>query len=109
MKLLLDESVPRPLRRFFPDAFQVRTAQQMGWAGSRNGDLLSHAAAHGFNALITADQGIEHQQNLDTLPIAVLVLIAPRTRVQDLRPLVPQVVEIVAGNLQRRIYRITAS
>lgn len=108
MKLLLDESVPRQLGRFFPDAFNVRTVQQMGWAGSRNGDLLNHAAAHGFSALVTADQGIEYQQNLDTLPIAVLVLIAWRTRVQELRPLIPQVVEIVAGNLQRRIYRIRA-
>ena len=109
MKLLLDESVPRQLRRFFPDAFQVRTVQQMGWAGTENGDLLNHAAAHGFSALITADQGIEHQQNLDTLPIAVLVLIASRTRIQELGPLVPQVVEIVTGSLRRRIYRIMAS
>ena len=109
MKLLLDESVPRQLAQFFPETFKVRTVQQMGWAGSNNGDLLKRAATHGFAALIIADQGIEYQQNPDTLPTAVLVLIASRTRVQELRPLVPRILGIVTGNVQRRIYRITES
>lgn len=107
MKLLLDESVPRQLSRLFPDEFEVRTVQQMGWAGSRNGDLLKQAAAQGFDALVTADQGIEYQQNPDTLPVAVFVLIAARTRLHELGHLVPRVLELVTGNLQRRIYRIT--
>ena len=107
MKLLLDESVPRQLGGFFPDAFEVRTAQRMGWAGSKNGDLLGRAAAHGFDALVTADRGIEYQQNPDRLPMPVLVLIASRTRVQELRVLVPRVVDVVTGNLQRRFYCIT--
>ena len=109
MKLLLDESVPRQLAQFFPDTFEGRTVQQMGWAGSNNDDLLKRAATHGFAALITADQGIEYQQNSDTLPTAVLVLIASRTRVQELRALVPRILGIVTGNVQRRIYRITES
>ena len=78
----------------------------MGWAGSTNGDLIRRAAAHGFDALVTADRGIEYQQNPDRLPIPVLVLIAPRTRVQELRGLVPRVVDVVTGDLQRRFYRI---
>ena len=109
MRLLLDESVPRQLGRLFPGTFELRTVQQMGWAGTKNGDLLKQAATHGFDALVTADQGIAYQQNLDTLPIAVFVLIASRTRIQELSPLVPRVIEIAAENLQRRIYRIAAS
>ena len=35
--------------------------QQIGWAGSNNGDLITRATTHGFAALITADQGIEYQ------------------------------------------------
>ena len=107
VKLLLDESVPRQLGGFFPDTFEVHTVQRMGWAGSKNGDLLRRAARHGFDAFITADQGIEYQQNPNRLPIPVLVLIASRTRVQELRVLVPRVVELVTGNLQRRFYRLT--
>ena len=107
MKLLLDESVPRQLGALFPSQFEMRTVQRMGWAGRKNGDLLRLAAQHGFDAFITADQGIEHQQNLENLSIPVVVMIAFRTRLQELQPLVPQVVDVVIGNLQKRIYRVT--
>ena len=40
----------------------------------KNGDLLSQAAANGFEALITKDQGVEHEQNLASLPLSVVVL-----------------------------------
>ena len=63
MKLLLDESVPRRLAQSFPESFTLRTVQYMGWAGTANGLLLSLAAAEGFDALVTVDRGIEHQQS----------------------------------------------
>ena len=107
MKLLFDESVPRQLGVYFPDRIEVQMAQRMGWAGSKNGDLLRLAASHGFDALITADQGIEYQQNLESLPIPVVVMIASRTRIQELQSLVPRVVDIVTGNMQKRVYRVT--
>ena len=107
MKLLLDESVPSPLGSDFPDRFEIHTVQSMGWAGKSNGDLLRLAADYGFDAFITADRGIEYQQNLRTLPIPVVVMIASRTRVQELRPLVGLVVAVVAGDLQRRVYHVT--
>ena len=84
----------------------VRTAGQMGWAGLENGDLIKQAAANGFDALITADQNIEHQQNLDNLPMPIVVLTGYRTRLQDLQPLVPQAVETLAGELKNGIYRL---
>ena len=106
MKLLFDESMPRPLGACFPKSFEIRTVQRMGWAGRSNGDLLRLAAAHEFDAFVTADRGIEYQQNLDNLPLPVIVLIASRTRVQELRPLIAQVVDLITGNLQRRVYRV---
>ena len=60
MKVLLDESVPRQLGRFFPDDFEVYTVQDMGWSGRANGDLLQLARSHCFKALITVDQGFEY-------------------------------------------------
>lgn len=106
MKLLLDESVPRPLGTHFPLSFEKRTVQRMGWAGRSNCDLLRLAASHGFDGFVTADRGIEHQRNLDNLPLPVTVLIASRTRVQELRPLMDQVVDLITGELQRRVYRV---
>ena len=106
MKLLLDESVPRPLGAHFPPSFEIRTVQRMGWPGRSNGDLPRLAASHEFDGFITADRGIEYQQNLDNLPLPIIVLIASRTRVQELRPLIEQVVDLVIGELQRRVYRV---
>ena len=106
MKLLLDESIPRQLGRHFPKRFEVHTAGQMGWAGLENGELIKQTAAHGFDASITADQNIEHQQNLDNLPMPILVLTGYRTRLQDLQPLVPQAVEVLAGETKNGIYRL---
>ena len=36
---LLDESVPRPLRRAL-GGHEVQTVRQVGWSGTRNGELL---------------------------------------------------------------------
>ena len=87
MRILLDESLPRPLSRLLPD-HEVRTVATMGWKGIRNSALLQLAAGN-FDAFLTADQNLEHQQNLGALPIAVVVLVAPTNRIESLRPLIP--------------------
>lgn len=106
MKLLLDESVPKRLAPSFPESFTVHTVQGMGWAGTGNGRLLSLASHAGFDALVTVDRNIEHQQNLKELPIPVVVMLAVRNRLPDLQPLVPGVVEVLRGDLQRIVYRV---
>ena len=109
MRLLLDESVPRPLRTSFPTAYEVRTVPRMGWAGTGNGALLRLAVDSGFDALLTVDRGFAHQQNLDDLPLPVVVMLAASNRPDDLRPLVPKVISVLSGTLQRRIYRVSAA
>ena len=106
MKLLLDESVPRRLAASFPASFTLHTVQEMRWTGTGNGRLLTLAAGEGFDAMITVDRGIEHQQNPDVLPIPVVIMLAARNRLAELQPLVPAVVEVLSGDLQRHIYRV---
>ena len=107
MKLLLDESVPRRLALSFPESFVLHTVQGRGWASTANGLLLSLAAAEGFDALVAVDRGIEHQQNLDTLPVPVIIVLAPRNRLAELQPLVPFVARLLSDRrLENRIYRV---
>jgi hypothetical protein len=47
------------------------TVQRRGWVSTRNGKLLALAADE-FDVLLTADKGMEYQQNLATLPVALL-------------------------------------
>ncbi|MDE0260702.1 MAG: DUF5615 family PIN-like protein [Gammaproteobacteria bacterium] len=108
MKVLLDESVPRRLAAEFPESFGARTVQQMGWAGCSNGELLRLAADHGFGVLVTVDQGFAYQQSVRSLPIPVVIMIAGRTRLQELLPLVPEVIAVLSGDLGQRIHRVVA-
>ncbi len=102
--VLLDESLPRTLMSSLP-RHDVRTVQQMGWAGAKNGELLRRAAAAGFGALLTVDRSLEHQQPVATAGLGIIVLIAPTNRIQDLIPLVPNVLaalsELRPGHLVR--------
>ena len=108
MKVLLDESVPRQLGRFFPDDFEDYTVQDMGWSGRANGDLLHLARSHCFKALVTVDQGFEYQQNLNYLLVPVIIMLAPSIHLQELHPLVPKVVSVLSSNPKREIYRVNA-
>lgn len=72
MKLLLDESLPRRLKNELSQ-HEVTTVPERGWAGKTNGELLKLASGS-FDVFITADQGLEYQQNLTNVEIAVIVL-----------------------------------
>jgi hypothetical protein len=58
-------------------------------AGLKNGELLSAAEAAGFEVLVTVDQSIPDQQNLDGRRIALIILIAPTNQLRDLQRLIP--------------------
>ena len=92
MRLLLDENLPHVLRLELP-GHQVFTATFMGWSGIENGRLLAMAAADGFDALLTIDRGMEYEQNTSALPLSVLILRAPSNAIEDIRPLLPNVLE----------------
>lgn len=94
MRVLLDECLPRRVKRELI-GHDVRTAPEMGWASRRNGDLLRAAVDAGFEAFVTADRKLEHQQNLSAFDIAVIVLEAKRTRLADLRPLIPPLLKVL--------------
>ena len=79
----------------------VFTVAHMGWGGVSNGELLLRAAAQGFDAIVTADRGYEHQQNLSNLPCAVVLLLSNSNRIDDLRPLVSALVSAI-NTLQPR-------
>jgi hypothetical protein len=66
----------------------------MGWAGKRNGELLSFAAAH-FDVLVTVDRKLPLQHDVAQCGIAVVVLVAVSNRLADLKPLVPQLLTIL--------------
>ncbi len=77
-------------------------APEMGWASERNGDLLRAAAGAGFEAFVTVDRKLEHQQNLSAFDIAVIILEAKRSRLADLQPLIPQLLKVLPTAPRRK-------
>jgi hypothetical protein len=104
VRVLLDESLPRPLAALLT-GHDVRTVASVGWNGKENGELL-RLAAETFDVLITADRNLEHQQNLTTLPIAVVIVVASTNRLESLAPLVPGLLELLKTLPPRQLMRI---
>jgi hypothetical protein len=90
MRILLDECAPRPLKRELAD-YDIRTVVEMGWSGKKNGELLRLMSQDGFTILLTTDQNLRYQQNLQQAGVAVVVLVARSNRLPDLVPLIPDV------------------
>ena len=98
MKLLLDENIPRQLKQDIVDHHEF-TVREKQWNGKLNGALLTLMLAEGFEALVTADKNLEHQQNFNKYPIPVLVLHTYRITYEDFKPLVSRLLELLETDL----------
>jgi len=54
---------------------------------------LRAAVDAGFDVFITNDSSIEFQQNVARIGIAVIAIVGVRNRIQDLRPLIPEILK----------------
>jgi hypothetical protein len=106
--VLLDEQLPRQLAGELV-GHEVWTVQQRGWAGLKNGELLRRAAEAKLEVFVTADQSLEYQQNLADSPLSVLVLAAPSNALEDLLPLVPDLLRQIPAARPGRVVRVGVS
>jgi len=89
MRILIDECLPRPLAGLLT-GHEARTVRQMRWQGKENGELLALVGRH-FDAFITVDQSLPHQQNLKRLKIALIILKTRSNKIEDIVPLLPEI------------------
>ena len=94
-RVLFDENMPRKLRRDLPE-FSIRTAQEEGWSAFKNGELLRRCSET-FDALVTIDQRMRYQQNLQRFTIGVVIIEVPDTRLIHLRRLIPALRQAIAS------------
>jgi hypothetical protein len=93
-------------RHLFP-GHHSQTVRYAGLAGLSNGNLLAAAEAAGFEVIITVDQNIPFQQNLESRTIAMLILCAPTNRLRDLQKIVPAALEALASIKPGDVVRIS--
>lgn len=104
MKIFLDECIDRRLADSFA-GHVVSTVYEKGWAGIKNGKLLTLAAAE-FDVFLTVDRNLSFQQPLEKFDIAVLVLSAPSNRLYDLQLLVPKIMEVLPDAKAGKVLQI---
>jgi predicted nuclease of predicted toxin-antitoxin system len=107
MNVLLDENIPRKLRwRLTERGIEVVTVPDRGWAGVTNGELLNRANGE-FDVLLTMDQGIEYQKNIQDRSLGIVTILAPDNEYETLLPLVPDVESALQELEAGRIVSVT--
>ena len=102
MRILFDANTPAPLAAFLR-AHQVERADERGWQGLGNGELLDAAEGAGFDLLLTCDQNLRYQQDFTGRRLSVLILSSNHW--PSLRPMAARIASAVdfiqAGQIKR--------
>ncbi|MBL8131442.1 MAG: DUF5615 family PIN-like protein [Anaerolineae bacterium] len=107
MKILIDECLPRRLKTEMP-GHEVITVPEMGWAGTKNGELLRLMTGR-FDVFLTIDSNLSYQQNLEARQVSVIVLSAPNNKLETLKPLLPNVLRALETLAKGEVVRITGA
>jgi predicted nuclease of predicted toxin-antitoxin system len=102
MKILFDQGTPVPLRGYLTP-HSVETAFERGWSRLKNGELLQVAEAE-FHLLVTTDQELPYQQNLEGRNLSILVLTSTSwPRIKKLIPEIREAIEHIGVGEYREI------
>jgi predicted nuclease of predicted toxin-antitoxin system len=99
VKILPDECLSLGFRHSFPQ-HEVHMAQWAGLKGKKNGELLRAAEDASYDVLVTTDTNLPHQQNLAGLKLSIVILNAPTNQLEDLLPLLNEILETL-GTIER--------
>jgi hypothetical protein len=105
VRILLDECIDQRFAKELA-GHEVIIVPQVGWAGIKNGELLSRAQSQ-FDAFVTVDRNLAFQQNIPQFSIAVIVLESATNRLKDLRPLLPKLQQLLLNVHKGEISRIS--
>lgn len=106
MRVLLDENVRHDLKAKLV-GHEVVTVQGLGWSGTLNGELLKRASGT-IDAFVTMDRKLEHQHDPTVLPFGIVVLRARSSKMQDLMPLVRDILGALASLKPGQVTRVGA-
>ena len=102
MRVLLDECLPRKIKRCFL-GHDVKTVPEAGWAGLKNGQLLRQIEGN-FDYFVTIDSNLVHQQAVQARGFGIIVVRAQTNRYDDVAPLLDAIDSyLIPANIGRLI------
>lgn len=90
-RILLDENLPKQLKKHFSADYEVTSVPDLGWQSKKNGELLKAMDESGFDYLMTADKNLRYQQNLERFSIRLIVLLTYSNRLKSLIKKIDQI------------------
>ncbi len=93
---MLDENLPKRLKLDFPE-HEIYTVRDKNWDGIKNGELIKLLIENSFDALLTFDKNLQHQQNFTKYKITVLVLTGKINSYKELTKLSKKVKNFLNG------------
>ena len=104
MKILLDENPHIRFKNLFDNNIHhVFTIRDMDWLGIKNGDLLKLMEENFFDILIAVDKNLPYQQNINNLPVTVIILNVKRNVLKRITALYPAVFKLISEPLPKKI------
>ena len=103
MKILLDENLPKKLKIGFAAEHEIFTVGDKKWNGKKNGELLGLMTLDGFDAFVTIDKNLQHQQNLSRFAIKLIVLDAPNNKIVTQTPFIKKLAAILSAPPENQI------
>lgn len=97
MKIILDENIPKALKRYL-SSYEVTTVQEQGWAGIKNGELIARIDDI-YDVFITSDKNLRYQQNLVNRNIAIIEL--PTNRLKLLQRMTDKILDAIANSTSK--------
>jgi hypothetical protein len=105
LRILFDHNVDRRFRNHLP-GHEIQTTRERGWDKLANSVLLKTAADAGFEGFISIDKNLEHEQNLRTLPLPVIVIDSFSNALPALIPFAAGILDLLQQPLDRILYVI---
>jgi predicted nuclease of predicted toxin-antitoxin system len=104
MRILIDECVHKKLAQALR-SHEVRTVQEAGWRGVKNGKLLRLASKE-YDVFLTSDKNLEYQQHTGSLSLPVITISTQGNMWEDIEPVIPRIVTLLSSPLSIKFYRI---
>jgi predicted nuclease of predicted toxin-antitoxin system len=109
MRILPDECIPVALKRNLSSlGHECQTVRDAGFAGEKNGELLTLAEGR-WDVLLTTDRKIEYQQGMIGRKIGILVLRAKTNRLRDLPSILPICAQALLSIRHGRVVEVAMS
>ncbi|MEJ7682064.1 MAG: DUF5615 family PIN-like protein [Segetibacter sp.] len=100
MKILLDENIPIQLKRDLPENYKWFTVRELGWQGTKNGQLLERMIENNFEGLVTMDKNLYKQQNISGLSLFIIIIKAKDNKTETLKEAIPEIMQLLTSKMK---------